>query len=338
LLCSTAAAATPPPVELTLTTPQTSYVLGDRIPVSLIIRPVASSATLEYRQDLIGDFAGNFTVTGPSGAKLRRLSDSTIHVSVDAWVVITNGGSIVKSADLTDIYGEPYEIPAPHSFNATGVYEVTYEAVTAVRVPGGSDGRWEGRLRSQPLTIALVEPDQPALDAAYGAVAAESTNKLARLRALDRIRFSKTSLSPQEVNLLSKVFSGTDQETKIRVIRALGAKTSMKCVEAIADILRTEMDPYVRSEAMAALGHSETAEARRLVLEECQSRRERSYRAAVVVLGWIGDNSCTNALHQIAVTDDTDWVRERATESIGKIEDRLKRAGVPSIGHWSIDP
>lgn len=81
----------------------------------------------------------------------------------------------------------------------------------------------------------------------------------------------------------------------------------------------------MRSEAIAALERYNTPEARKLLLEECEARKERSYRAAVVVLGVVGDESCIDILRKIAKTDEMEWVRERARESIKQIEERMAR-------------
>lgn len=111
----------------------------------------------------------------------------------------------------------------------------------------------------------------------------------------------------------------------MKALRVFGAKVSAEGFKVISDVLGTENDPLLRSEAIAALGRYNTPAARALILKECKARKERSYRAAVVVLGAVGDESCIDVLQEISKTDETEWVRERARESIKQIEERIGR-------------
>lgn len=313
------------PVELILRTPRSSYVIGDPIPTSLIIQPANASQSLEYREDIIRNFYGNFIVIGPGGLPLKRLSDETIRIPVDAsWIMVSNTEATVRSVDITDIYTEPYDIPELHSFSIPGDYEITYSASTAIRLSGNPDILWSGQINSRPLKITVTEVDASSLNAAYLILSGGNNDRGARLRALNKVRYSSGQLTAREVSLLRNALNDSDQEIKIKAIRTLGTKTSNESIKAISDILKYETDPFIRSEAIAALGHSNTPAARELVEKECTARKERSYRAAVVVLGSIGDETSINVLREIADTDMTEWVRERAMESIEKIEKRLK--------------
>ena len=42
-------------------------------------------------------------------------------------------------------------------------------------------------------------------------------------------------------------------------------------------------------------------------------------------MGAVGDESCIDVLQEISKTDETEWVRERARESIKQIEERIGR-------------
>ncbi len=64
---------------------------------------------------------------------------------------------------------------------------------------------------------------------------------------------------------------------------------------------------------------------RKLLLSEIEERRERSFRAALVVLGSIGDETCISVLRDVVAKEDVDWVRERAKESLVKIQKRITK-------------
>lgn len=320
------AAEQAPPIELVLRTPQTAYAIGDPIPVSLLIRARDPSQLLEYRQDAVRNFYGNFTVIGPEGMKLRRLSDVDVRVSPNAeWMTVSNNGSLVRSADLTEIYSEPYYIAEPHSMTATGVYQVSYSAEIAVRPVGVPNDLWVGPITSATLNVQIISVDSGSLRLAYQAVSEKGKDRSLQLRALTKIQYSDAPLTTGDYDLLRRSLRNSDQEIKTKVIRVFGAKVSAEGFKAISGVLATENDPLLRSEAIAALGRYNTPAARKLILDECKARKERSYRAAVVVLGAVGDESCIDVLQEIAKTDETEWVRERALESIKQIEERIGR-------------
>ena len=75
---------------------------------------------------------------------------------------------------------------------------------------------------------------------------------------------------------------------------------------------------------MVALGNIGTEEAISLIEKECKMRKERSYIAAVQVLGDVGRETSISILQDIYETDETAWVRETAEESINKILKRIK--------------
>jgi HEAT repeat protein len=93
----------------------------------------------------------------------------------------------------------------------------------------------------------------------------------------------------------------------------------------IAKILSTEKDPFLRSEAIASLIVYPNRLSRKLLLSEIKERRERSFHAALVVLGSVGDETCISVLRDVVVKEEVDWVRERAKESLVKIQKRMTK-------------
>ena len=106
----------------------------------------------------------------------------------------------------------------------------------------------------------------------------------------------------------------------VRALAKLRTDTSYKILKKSLD---DKHGPIVRAEIIAAIGSFNNSDAMAVMVTEIKARRERSYRAAVVMLGSIGDKSVVSLLEEVASTDETDWVRDRANESIEEIRKRV---------------
>ena len=182
---------------------------------------------------------------------------------------------------------------------------------------------WEGTIQTKPVTLTIDSFSQNEIGNLYEDIADSKATSDTRRTALKRIKRSQVSPSSTEVGVLERVYGGSDTEARTLIIKVLRCALPLEGVTAITEILKTEMDPLLRAEAMVSLGKLNTAKARALVLDELVSRREGSYRAAVVILGQIGDASAVIALREVATHDETEWVRMKAGKSIEEIEKRL---------------
>jgi hypothetical protein len=312
------------PVELFFSTPRTEYVIGDPIPVTLLIRAKDTSQVLEYRDDAFRNFYSNLRVMRSDGVIIgnMRIKDGHAYRG-QGWVTVATNGSAVKDIDLTEVYSDVTSFQRPCSLTVTGAYSVVSHseqmAIRAVNVPSNL---WVGAVMSAPLIIKILDVDSGSLQNARQVLSEGGADKSQQLRALTKMQYSGARLTADDYDLLRKLLKNPDGLFKINVICVLGVKTSEEGFKIICDVLATEEGPMVRSYAVVALERYNTPEALQLILEECKSRRERSYRAALPVLGKVGDESCIDVLQEIAKTDETDWVRERALESIKKIEAR----------------
>ena len=104
--------------------------------------------------------------------------------------------------------------------------------------------------------------------------------------------------------------------------RLLLSWVSLYWLEGLQYMLPKEQHHHQKAIVQFVNSLYRTSESRALLVNECIARRERSYIAAIVVLGEIGDRSCLDVLRNIASSDDDKWVRERALESIRRIEQR----------------
>jgi hypothetical protein len=315
-----------PPVQLFLSTPHPAYAVGDPIPVSLSIRPTDASPALEYREDIDRNFDANFSVLSPVGVKLKRLSDTNSRVggSVSWGPLPQDKTLLIKTGDLAQIYSEPYYIQESHSFTVPGEYNIYYSALVVVRRAGTNTILWENLVTTQPLTIKITEVDSDLLNLAYIQLSDDKTPLPAVLGALSKVRYSKGSPNNEQFKILQRIFTGGNQDIKTAIIRTLSEHPCEESFKIIEQILMTEKNPMIRSEAIAALGMFKGDKVIQLVKDECHGRKERSYRAAVVILGNIGDDSCIDILREISSSDETEWVRQRAKESIEKIKKRTK--------------
>ena len=276
-----------PPVEFVLSTPKKAYEIGEQVPVSLCIRSRNASYMFEYKEVMSLKHDGHFSVVNPKGVKLQRQSDCGKYAPLREWMAVTANGKLLRNAELTKIYADLRDNAKPHALTMAGNYQVVFSAEIEIRDMKEPDKKWSGRLISAPLDIQIVDP-----------------------------------LPEKELTFLTALYMQSDNATKTQIIRILGTKISGDSFKSIVKILTVEKDPLVRSEAIAVLERYRTSESRALLVNECIARRERSYIAAIVVLGEIGDRSCLDVLRNIASSDDDKWVRERALESIRRIEQR----------------
>lgn len=311
------------PVELFLSSPSSVYKIGEDIPITLSIRSKHPSANLEFRQDVIQNMTANFIITDPEGNTLQRLSEDA-HYKIPAedapWIALKDNGTIIKTINITDVYTEPYDIDIPHTISKPGQYRILYKASVAIRADNNPVTLWQGPIQTAPINITIREVDEASLREARQILSGKNQNgKKEELQALNRMRYSTSQMPPSDYELLQAVLDKSDQEVKMYVFRILGAKHNDQSFGVILHALRSETNPYVRAEAIGALRHFKSPAALHLVMDECKTRRERSYRAAIVVLGSIGDKTAIPILQEIADTDDTEWVRVRAMDIIKQI-------------------
>ena len=311
-----------PPVEFVLSTPKKAYEIGEQVPVSLCIRSRNASYMFEYKEVMSLKHDGHFSVVNPKGVKLQRQSDCGKYAPVREWMAVTANGKLLRNSELTKIYADLRDNAKPHALTMAGNYQVVFSAEIEIRDMKEPDKKWSGRLISAPLDIQIVDVAQIPSEEDLKALFAEGGDKALQLRALMKIQYSKVPLPEKELTFLTALYMQSDNATKTQIIRILGTKISGDSFKSIVKILTVEKDPLVRSEAIAVLERYRTSESRALLVNECIARRERSYIAAIVVLGEIGDRSCLDVLRNIASSDDDKWVRGRALESIRRIEQR----------------
>ena len=319
------------PVELFFSTPRTEYVIGDPIPVTLQIRAKDTSRLLEYSDDAFRNFYSNLRVMRSDGVRLghRRIRDGHAY-GEKGWGTVATNGAVVKNFDLTEVYSDVTYFQRPHSLTATGEYGVvSHSEQMAIRYVGVTSNLWVGAVTSAPLAIKIIGVDSNSLQIARQVLSGEGTDRSVQLRALTKMQYSDGKLTTDDLVLLRRLLRNPNVSFKNKVIRVLGVKASEDGFKIISNVLATEKNPFVRSEAIGALEGYNTLAARKLLLEECKSGKERSYRAAVMSLGEVGDESCIDVLQEIAKTDETEWVRERALESIKKIEERGSKTLIP---------
>ena len=291
-----------PPVEFVLSTPKKAYEIGEQVPVSLCIRSRNASYMFEYKEVMSLKHDGHFSVVNPKGVKLQRQSDCGKYAPLREWMAVTANGKLLRNAELTKIYADLRDNAKPHALTMAGNYQVVFSAEIEIRDMKEPDKNAD----------RLTELDREIRETKY--------TSISLIDFLDQ--YSKVPLPEKELTFLTALYMQSDNATKTQIIRILGTKISGDSFKSIVKILTVEKDPLVRSEAIAVLERYRTSESRALLVNECIARRERSYIAAIVVLGEIGDRSCLDVLRNIASSDDDKWVRGRALESIRRIEQR----------------
>ena len=306
-----------------------SHEIGDRIPVdvTLLVDNLKCSGDLEFK--IGGKKRLDFNVTGPDGRRLRPLSDKRISVlSENQWITLTNRLTRVAEVDLAEIYCEPYVSRTPHDFNVTGMYHITCSIDVSVRARNAAGAMSQRRMSSKEYPLEILPVTSNSLEKSWSIIEnGEYSNPTEVICALVKIQYAPKELSHDDISKLKAVYNKTISEAvKTHVLRLIGARGPTGGVDLIANILLTEKSPFVRSEAIGALIGYDSEKARKVLVEEVTSRRERSYRAAIVVLGHLGREDCIDALNEVAKTDEVDWVRARANESIMQIRARLNHA------------
>jgi hypothetical protein len=340
------------PVELFFNTPRTEYVIGDPIPVTLQIRARDTSHVLEYSDDAFRNFYSNLRVMRSDGVILRHRRIRDGHAPIEkGWGTVETNGSVVKSFDLTEVCVNESESSRLQSLTVTGLYSVSYIKQISVRPVGFPSNLWVGAVTSAPLTIKILNVDSDSLKSARQVLSNTSSDKSALLRALTKMQYSTETLAKGDFDLLRSVLNTPDVDLKNKVIRVLGLKASKDGFKIISCVLATEKILSIRWEAILALKHYDTPAARKLILEECKERLEAyrgtvftsgevgddtdqmlaeiPYSRAVITLGEVGDESCFGVLQEISKRDVTDCLRERAIESIKKIEERVSKKLIP---------
>ncbi|MBM3120357.1 MAG: hypothetical protein FJ006_12590 [Chloroflexi bacterium] len=317
------------PVELFFSTPRTEYVIGDPIPVTLQIGAKDTSQVLEYKEDTFNIFYGNLHVMRSDGITLSRSGRSDGRpLFSDRWVALATNGAAVRNTDLTEVYVDRWESSRPQSLTVTGLYSVSYIKQISVRPVGFPSNLWVGAVTSAPLTIKILDVDSDSLKGARQVLSNISSDTSARLRALIKMQYSTEKLTKGDVDLLRNMLETADVSLKRKVIRVLGVKASDEGFNIISGVLATELNSSIRGEALLALKHYDTLAARQLLLDECKCRKP-CYMGAALIMGEVGDESCIDVLQEIAKTDETEWIRKRAIESIKKIEERGSKKLTP---------
>lgn len=306
-----------------------SHEIGDRIPVgvTLLVDDLKCRGDFEFK---IGGKKGlNFNVNGPDGRRLRRLSDKRIcTLSENKWITLTNRLTKVAEVDLAEIYCEPYVSRTPHDFNVTGIYHIACSIDVSVRARNATGAMSQRRISSKEYPLKILPVTGDSLERSWSIIEnGEHSNPKDVICALVKIQCALKELSHDDISKLKVVYNKPISEAvKTRVLRLIGAKRPMGGVDLVANMLLTEENPFLRSEAMEALIGYDSEKSRKLLVEEVMSRRERSYRAAIVVLGYLGREDCIDVLKEVVKTDEVDWVRVRANESIMQIRARLNHA------------
>lgn len=302
-----------------------SHEIGDRIPacVTLLVDDLKGKGDLEFKID--ENKGVDFSVTDPRGNRLRRLSDKKISVLTgNQWIVSTNRMTKIAEVDLTEIYCAPYVSQTPHDFNATGVYHITCSLNVSVRARNATGVMAQRRISSKEYPLRIFPATSNSLEKSWCVVenCEHSTAKEA-ISALVKIQSDPKELAHNDMAKLKVMYNKTFPEVKTYILRLIGAKKPTGGIDFVENVLLSEKNPFLRSEAMGALLGYDCEQSRKLLVEEVKSRRERSYRAAIVVLGYLGNEDCVDILKEVVKTDEIDWVRARANESIMQIRARL---------------
>lgn len=305
-----------------------SHEIGDSIPVcaTLLVDDLEGKGDFEFEID--GNKGVDFSVTDPGGRLLRRLSDREVSVLTgNQWIAATNRMTKVVDVDLAEIYCEPYVSQTPHDFNVTGLYHITCSIDVSVRARNAAGVISQSRISSKEYPLRILPVNSNSVEKSWSVIEnCEHSNVKETISALLKIKSDPKELTHTDIAKLNvmygKAISGT---VKANIFRLIGAKKPIGGVDLIENVLLSEKDPFLRSEAMGALVGYDCEKSRKVLVEEVKSRRERSYRAAMVVLGYLGREDCIDVLKEVVKGDEIDWVRARANESIMQIRARSNR-------------
>ncbi len=307
-----------PAVRVILKASAAAYSVGDPIPVELTVEPV-DGRVMEFSEEFFANLKDKFVISNPRNQLVRSMSE--FHYSISSppkWLPTTKQRPYTLRFDLSELYPEPHDVQYPHDLGEPGTYRIRYKGEISLRIVKSPAVSWRGQIESSEMAISVAVPSEQESRQAADRLINPSTLETDKLRALNKAKY----LNPdQRMAVFRHAVKSSNETIQVRALRLLGREQSSQTVEILKGALAAN-SPLVRSEAVASLGKNGSPEAVELIKEEARSRKERSYRAAVVVLGEIGDESALPILESIATTDQTDWVRERARESIEKIRRR----------------
>lgn len=305
------------PINVSIKAEHARYTAGESIVVSLVVVPERNEV-IEFREDFFVKLRDKFEVLNPRGEKLISTSEVIYRpASPYRWFEASKEKPYVYSIDLAkDVFIPSSHRPFPTGLELVGSYSVRYLSHTAVRYPERKDDAvWEGEARSNVLQLNIVAPTTQEFEEAIDTLSTQGASETEKIRAVKKIEHLS---SGRKVDVYSTALKDQSKAVRTAAIRAIGDTKSQEAFLALKGRL-DERDPFVRAEIIAAIGKFRSPEAISLLVDEVKSKHERSYRAAVVLLGDIGDETALPVLTEVAESDSTDWVRERARESIKKI-------------------
>ncbi len=310
--------AQPAPVTARLTAARQSFEIGQDIPLTVSFA-ADPGARVSIKTGVFDRLRDHITVIDPSGAELHSLSESS-HREAGGWLEVAADKPLSRTVDLLELYPSPRDVDYPHTLDQAGEYRIRFQARVTARHGVAPDQQWEGMVAAEEIVIRLLPVSAETL-ARCGQVLQDNTAPPAR--RLAALRSVAAARSPVAMDLLRLSIRDPHVAVRFNTVRALG-RVKTPAAFGLLEAALDDTDPVVRAQAVVAVGQFATPRARELLLRELRSKRERSYRAAIVVLGDMGDAGSLDALAEAAERDETAWVRERATESANKIKARAK--------------
>lgn len=313
---------TPSPVSITCKTEKDSYKFDESIVLKIVISSLNGLA-LEFEEMVFSHMKRKLVVKNPHGKFVNSRSEIIYRPHFPArWFNIDPDNVYIFTRDLQKYFPKDHYTNIIHTLYEEGTYQVFYESNVKVRLKDSKEKLWEGVIKSNILNIYIKAPSKADLAVAEQLLLDGNVSEKEKLRCLKVISNVKSASS---LKPLLYALKDTSISVVIDAIWNLRQyKNRHEVHEGIKELLDINENKFVRSEAIGFLGEIGTKEAIDLIKSECRSRKERSYRAAVVILGNVGDAESIAMLQEIADNDKTDWVRERARESIQKIKSRIK--------------
>lgn len=305
-----------------------SHEIGDPIPacVTLLVDDLKCKGDFELKID--ENKGVDLSVTDPCGRRLMRLSDKKISVLTEnQWIASKNRTIKVAEVDLTEIFSKPYVTQLPHDFTVAGVYHITCSVDLSLRTRNTAEVISQRRISSKEYPLRILPVTSSSLEKSWNVVENyEHSNAKEVIIALTKIQSCPKELANNALIRLNVLYNKAIPEVKTCILRLIGAKKPTGGVDFLEKALLLEENPFLRSEVMGSMLGYDCEKSRKLLVEEVKSKRERSYRAAIVVLGYLGNEDCIDVLQEVVNTDEIDWVRDRANESIMKIRARLNHS------------
>lgn len=307
-----------------------SVEIGDAIPIDVYAHRKNNTYNNELEWRLVaGKFSPvRFEVINPEGIVLRKLSDGGIRLLIDnGWRSICDVTARIGHGDLQEEYDEPYVSPVPHGFTMPGRYQVRCSMNMSVRERDSEKILWNGIVRSNWFFIDVKPVCIESLCKSWDAIRDKNCmGEKKWTQSLMKIQFATDAIDQDGLDALLALYKNSSSNgVRTRILRLIGFKGPDGGSQMIAKILSAEKDPFLRSEAIASLIVYPNRLSRKLLLSEIEERRERSFRAALVVLGSVGDETCISVLRDVVAKEKVDWVRERAKESLVKIQKRMTK-------------